>query len=142
MPVNSKPVVKYKFREPKDGYLIYRKQLNPNTRKALTYVLRLLNWLIKRRDQNREVNKIILKNLDLPEDTVVSDLDAYYKKEFRRQKAAYGSKQGASKDVTPPTPFYYHFFTDVIRRKTKDASWEFLKSFISDNAENKGEQQK
>ncbi|GCE63292.1 hypothetical protein [Candidatus Mycoplasma haematohominis] len=120
---------KYSFREFNEGYLIYKNSLNPFVRKTLNLFRLLIKWIIDKRNENRFVNKKIFAEIGLPEDTDLDNLDAFYRKEFRKKKYIYFFKDKPHRDLREPPQFLCEYIPKKIQSKSKKSASDFFKTF-------------
>lgn len=122
--------------------MVFKRQYTPIVRRSLVFLRNFVKFILEIKEHNGKINGEILKTLGLDSNVKISSLDAFYKKEFRKQKYIYSFGRKEMKRLKEPGPKYFSFF-DVSDKKTSGASSiEFFESFQSDVARSEELQKK
>nr|WP_052663357.1 hypothetical protein [Mycoplasma haemofelis] len=117
---------RYYFPEPPDSFLSYRYDYSVFTRRSLSLLKRIIKLILDNRSRKLRVNQHILKELDLPLDTNVADLDAYYRREFKKKRRVFYSKSRPNSALPEPEKTYLEFLPSPSKVKNKNFSIEFF----------------
>ncbi|AEW45984.1 ABC transporter, ATP binding protein [Mycoplasma haemocanis str. Illinois] len=117
---------RYYFPEPPDGFLSYRYDYSVFTRRFLLFLKKIVKLILDNRCRKLRVNQYILKELDLPLDTDVTTLDAYYRREFKKKRKLFYSKSRPNVVFPEPEKTYIEFLPSPSKVKNKNFSIEFF----------------